>query len=186
MAEFLETRPGRRRKCQFTVRSLIFITFVTAICAAMIAASAALAVILIPVVAMALFRTMRVVTTESQGKQHLARGLFGTFCQSVFLILSLIVVSVATAAVGTIACTVVLFGQFIRLIPPTSLLLRNCLVLVWWLTVFSGKTCQPIVSYLTVIPFRWTCDHAIALTTNLAGLDRRLLSRFCFPAGIRQ
>ena len=179
MEESLQARRSNRRRFQFSITSLMFITFVVAICAALMEMSAVLAAILLPIVAIALFRTTRVVAAASDVESEFAPGLFGTFCQSVILIFSLIVVSICTTVTGAFACCVVLLRHFIQLIPPVYSSLCRCLVRAWQLMVVTWRICDSTFSYLRIDrAFRGTCDIAITLTTKLAGLDRRLLSRF--------
>ena len=189
MEEAIQIRRGwNHGRLQFSLRSLFFVTFVAALCAALVRASPILAVVFVPLVALALVRTMRAAATNSlaepdHGEAH---GLLSTFCQSIVLIFSLIVVFAATMVTAGIASTFLVLGQVARLCPPTYAFLRACIVHGWRLTVAIWKKCDSLASYLQIgRAFCGIRDRAICGTAYFARLNRRLLRQFCFTDGCK-
>lgn len=186
MDEAIQTRRGwNQGGFQFSLRSLFFVTFVAALCSALVRASVMLGIIFVPLFALALVRTMRAVSANSltEPDHGEARGLFSTFCQSTFLIFSLIVVSVATMFAAGIASTLFVLGQVVRSCPPTYHFFRTCIVRGWRLTLAIWNRCDSLASFLQIgRAFCSVRDRAIWGTEYLARLDRRLLSQFCLTA----
>ena len=124
--------------CQFSLQSMVFVTFVTAVCAATIGVSAALAAIFVPVIAIAAVRTLRRVAATRLHERCWATGYCATYCQSIGLIISLTAVSCATIAAGVLAVTLV----FLRHSPLLLPVIVGCLATGWRLIVYGLETCR--------------------------------------------
>jgi hypothetical protein len=121
------------RRWTFSLKSLMFLTFVVAVCSALVGAAPAAAVVVVPLIAAALVRTMRVRQRMAAVKHESSRrrGLFATFCQSLALIVFLLVVLAAAFLSACSAGLLIALGVASRLSQPPMIVLRRVTVRTW-------------------------------------------------------
>jgi hypothetical protein len=180
--QFNRTRPART--WTFSLKGLMFLTFVVAVSAALIGASAVLAVLLLPFIVAALVRTARVRRQINiVEKQHPAqRGLFATFCQSLILIMSLVIVSSIAVFVACCAGLLILLGVVARFCQPAIAFLRGGAARVWPLVLRVWRRVVLLASHVSFgAIFLWVRDRAVNGALLLISVSRILLRRCWYP-----
>jgi hypothetical protein len=162
----------------------MFLTFIVAVCAALIGASGVLAVLLLPFIVAALVRTARVRRQiDIVEQQHAAqRGLFATFCQSLILIVSLVIVSSIAFFVACCAGLLILLGMVARFCQPAIAFLRGVAARVWPLVLRVWRRVALLASHVSFgAIFMWVRDRAVNGTLLLISASRILLRRCWYP-----
>jgi hypothetical protein len=168
----------------FSLKSLMFLTFVVAVSAALIGASGVLAVLLLPFIVAALVRTARIrrqiVIVE---QQHPAQGgLFATFCQSLILFMSLVIVSSIAFFVACCAGLLILLGVVARFCQPAITFLRGVVARVWPLVLSVWRRVVLLASHLSFgAIFLWVRERTVNGTVLLVSASRILLRRCWYP-----
>jgi hypothetical protein len=114
---------GKRccRKWSYSLKSLMFVSFVVAIGSAIVGVSVVLAAVCLPFIVGALVRTMRIhrQTTASEPSP----GLFVTFCRSLTIEFCLVAVLVIAFIVACCAGVMIILGIIQHLLKPIAALL---------------------------------------------------------------
>ncbi len=166
---------------QFQLRGLMFLTFVAALCAAVIRISVELGIVVFPLVAAALYRTIRVAKrdTAARSQDKAAGGLFTTFCRSLGIVLSMIVVSAVTLALGCLAVTLVILELAGRACSPPITLVCRCCFRGWRFGISVWNMLRSVASRLRIRQaFGWSRASLFKATVVIGQSDRRLFQRF--------
>ena len=166
---------GYSRKWQFSMRGLMFVTSVVAVYAALVGVSPVFAVALLPLILAAFVRTTR----APEGS-----GLFVTFCESLVVVVALIMVSAAAFALACVAGSLIVAGVSYRLCTPANGVVRASAKYVWRLVVKVLRDLQRWA--LRVKPdsiYDRVCAYSMTATVILADATRRLFRRCWYPEG---
>jgi hypothetical protein len=164
----------------YSLKSLMFLSFVVAICSAIIGISIVLAAVCLPFIVAALVRTMRIRGRTTAGKQP--SGMFATFCRSLAIVFCLIVVSAIAFVVACGAAVLILLGVVRHLLRPVAVLLRASVrhlshisIIVW------NHLGSPLLHAKIAKDFLMTRNLAITTTRALFSVYRKLWRRCWYP-----
>jgi hypothetical protein len=170
---------------KFSLKGLMFLTFVVAVCSALVGASPVLAIIVVPLIAAALIRMIRVnqrIAGTTNDRTH-RRGLFTSFCRSLALILCLLVVFTTASFAACVVGLLIALGAAARLCRPLVAIVRRYATIAWrvassvWRSV-RRRTHGVEVSHL----FGLVRSHAVRGTALLIAACRVLIRHFWYPA----
>ena len=168
------------RKWSYSLKSLMFVSFVVAICSAIIGVSVVLATVCLPFILGAFVRTMRIHGKTTAGEQ--SPGLFVTFCRSLTIEFCLIAVSAIAFMVAGCAGVLIILGIVRRLLRLVAVLLS---VIVRHLSHISTKVWHhvrsPAVHATIAEVFFIIRELAITTTRSLFSASRTLWRRWWFP-----
>jgi hypothetical protein len=174
---------------QFSLKSLMFVTTLVAVCAALVQIALPLAVAIIPLIGAAWVRTVLVVARpKADNMHHGPPRLVATFCYSLWLIVAMILLCLATITLAGIAAMLIAMTIAGRV-------LKTCSTRVWpvakragqlALTIWCGR--REIYSRLKPGPvLDWLRVWAVAGTLALVSASCRLFRQYwcgASPAGL--
>jgi hypothetical protein len=173
----LSQQATKHLRWRFSLRSLMFLTFVVAICAGLAGLAPVLAAVGIPFIVAAYLRTVgatRAMPTDlSQLKKR--PGLFKTFCASIALFVALVVASAATAAIAGVVVSLSLIAAAWRLGKALRNNSSNWASFGWTIIREVSKYVRRCaVLFPPGALFVWSRERAFAAMTFLFGASRRL------------
>jgi hypothetical protein len=173
----------RAQSWTFSLKGLMFVTFVVAVSSALVGISVVLAVVLLPLIAMALVRTARVsrryATVEAQDGRH--PGLTATFFQSLALVICLLMVSCAAFFAGWIAAALIVLGAAGQLCRRAVPVLRRFTTRLWLIAARGWRETERVRVKFGPL-FCWIRARAIDGAMLLASASRLLFQRCWHPA----
>jgi hypothetical protein len=162
---------------------MLFVTTLACLCAALFHASPILALAFVPIIAAALAGTFRLLSTDDE-KRGLAarRGLFATFCQSLDIVLWLILVLLGTLAAATLAGLLFVLPATARAAAPLVPAVRKTARGISRLLLATWQRIQPTIVQLSLsTTLRWAHAKAVTATIRLASTGRRLWRTYWLP-----
>lgn len=168
----------------------MFVTMVVAVCAALVHISAVLAVMLVPLIAAALVRTVRVVTREETARHagRAAPGLFATFCQSVAILIAMIAVGITAVSFAGITGLLIAVMVVIHVFRAARVVYRPVTNRIGFVLRSLAEQCRAIVSRIKPVAIlRWLQLQAVTGTLWLFRVCRRLFRQSWSglpPAGV--
>jgi hypothetical protein len=154
---------------------------VVALCSMLIGVSAVLAIFVVPFLAMALVRTLRLnrPLPDEAGIERKRRGLFATFCASFVLIITLVTVSIATAGFALATAGLIVLDFFARCSTPVIARLQLVLKRVWRMSRVAAGHLASLASYSNIRrALHWTSAHASLGTRYLVAATSVLHRRY--------
>jgi hypothetical protein len=170
----------RRRKWSYSLKGLLFLSFVVAISSAIIGVSVVLAAVCLPFIVGALVRTVRIhgQTTASEKPP----GLFATFCGSLAIVFCLIAVSAIAFMAACCAAVLIVLGTLQHPLRPVAALLKvgvrnlsHIMSNVWY------QLRSPTVHAAIAKVFFIVRDLAVTTTRSLFSASRTLWRRWWYP-----
>lgn len=170
---------------QFSLRTLFFVTTVVCLCAASFQASPLFAMAFVPIVAAALVGTLRAVAAANLESATAARrGLFATFCQSLAIVLSFLVVALGTLTAAAAVGSLYLLSAMVRAAAPLVPAVRKIARAVRRFVVAIWQRVQPAIAQFNLsAALRGARAKAVTATNTLAATGLRLWRRYWSPAG---
>ena len=169
-----------RRKWSYSLKSLMFLSFIVAICSAIIGVSLVLAAVCLPFIAGALIRTIRI-----HGRTTVAEPpprLFATFCHSLAIVVCLVAVSAIAFVVACCAGMLIMLGIVGHLCRPVAALMSVCVRHVLHISMNVWHHLRsPAVHAKIAEVFLMIRDLAVAATRSLISICRTLWRRWWYP-----
>ena len=171
----------RGSRWQFSLRTLLFLMSVVAFSSMLVGLSAVLAVVIVPFFAIALVRTLRIngQAADDAGREQRRRGLVATFFGSLVLILTLLVVSIATALFACVAAFLVVLDLMARFCKPFVARSWPVLQRAGRIALPAARRVASLVSYSNMQRFlNWTSAYAMLATRHLVAATSVLHRRY--------
>jgi hypothetical protein len=165
---------------QFSLKSLMFVTTLVAICAALVQIALPLAVVIIPLIGAAWIRTVLVVARPNVDiPQNGPPKLVATFCYSLWLIVAMIFLCLATIALAGIAAVLIattiasrVFKTCGKLVRPVAKRAGQLALAMWYARREMYSRFKPGAV------LDWLRFWAVAGTLALVTASRRLLRQY--------
>jgi hypothetical protein len=168
------------RKWSYSLKSLMFLSFVVAICSAIIGVSVVLAAVCVPFIVGALVRTMRIHGQTTTSEQP--PGLFATFGRSLAIVFCLIAVSAIAVMVACCAGVLIMLGIVRHLLRPAAVLLSVSIRQLSYVSInIWHHLGSPIVQAKVVEAFYMIRGLTITTTLSLFSACRTLWRRWWYP-----
>jgi hypothetical protein len=172
-------RPARRRY-QFSLRTLMFITSVVCFAAALSGISPMIALGAAPFLAAAMFRTLRVVGRAQREAPATRVRLFASFAQSLLIVVSLVVVAMVTSMAAALIGSIWMLELTVRAARMAFIVIHRLARFIRRTAIRAWKGVRPVALRINLpIVLYAVRERAVGATRQLIQFCRWQIS----PAG---